>query len=1234
MRNRRQFAKNQQNVQEETPEAYPSGRTADISIFDTPTVQIPAMPIGNVQTTSVEDASLERFAVSSIVDRTTASLPIVRADAAGNAHRSVWPSTVPITPPVRDTLAELKLRAREQVESYIRWLENNNSLQTSADAIQAYQNAAMEIKKVGNRNIRTFAPFREQISALRVITPMQVIILMLLILSWGVGFYFLHLTAIAITLGAVTLLYITGFVASGILSTNSFRGNSGEKIDEDIIRALDQIGIEWPSYTILCPLYKETAVVPQFVEAIKALEYPEKKLQVLLLTEEKDEETRAALYHTQLPAYFSILTVPEGEPQTKPRACNFGLMQARGQFVVIFDAEDKPEPYQLKKAVLTFANHGAELACVQAKLNYYNPDQNLLTRWFTAEYSTWFDILLPGLQRVGFSLPLGGTSNHFRTEVLRALGGWDAFNVTEDCDLGLRISQYGLKTAVLDSTTYEEATSRYKTWLFQRSRWNKGYLQTYLVHMRHPLRMVLQGHLRKFLSLQIIVGAWTLVLLLNPIMWGLTLTYIVFRPIQLYSELFPGPVLYAGAFCLIFGNFFYIYIHIVGCLRRKQYSLIKWVFLLPLYWILMSTAAYIAFYQLIVKPHYWEKTQHGNHLALSQHGQVGALQTNRLLEDRSVASSLPTVHVRAIGATLASTTQRVSAVRRNLLGQMGQRKIQRHGNLALLQDYWLIITLTVALAAGSATITYSFQHHLILIYNDAYSRLLLARAILDSATPGLAQLGGDWPPLPHLLMALFAWNDYLWQTGFAGSIVGLACYLISVAFIFFSARRITHNNGASFIGSLVFILNPNILYLQSTPLTEPVSWATFTIACYFMLAWVQDGKSKYLILSAIGTFLATLTRYDGWFLIAIFPIMIIIVDLLKRSSLRKIEGHLAVFLSLGSLGCMLWLLWDTIIFHDPLYFIRGPYSSRAQTASGKQGAVNALVARHMVIDIRLYSIDTVETLGIGVSVLLFLGLIIYLLRRWKSLDALAILVFLTPYVFYCAALYMGEVNMFSSTEPFYPLGIIPFSEGYHLFNGRFGSEMVIPAAIIIATLVPSLKFPNLFLRLSVYAWRGLLILFILAQSAWIASGGIISIIASSNPPFCVQTYAISVYLQEHYDRGYIFHAEVPFYISESEAGIDFKNVIYEGSGKLWLQALKNPASVADWVMFTPNDLVAQAVARDKDFAREYTLVATGTTTDATTIKLYHKNGLAPLPSRPISAYLAGEQQICTLSSTA
>jgi cellulose synthase/poly-beta-1,6-N-acetylglucosamine synthase-like glycosyltransferase len=652
--------------------------------------------------------------------------------------------TIPATPFPAALPDVVDPHKRDRLDKYAQWLQINNNLPASPQKTQAYQEAALEIKKIGKREVRTFAPFQERSSALQVITSSQLTVLALLGVCWMAGLLLLHIVVFTITLSILTTLYIFGFITSGILATKSFSGISGEHIDEGDITALDELGVEWPTYTVLCPLYKETAIVPQFVEAMKSLDYPAEKLQVLFLTEENDSETRAALYSMRLPAGFTVLTVPKGSPQTKPRACNFGLLQAKGQFIVIFDAEDKPEPYQLKKAVLAFANLGSEIACVQAKLNYYNTRQNLLTRWFTAEYSTWFDIMLPGLQQSSFSLPLGGTSNHFRTEVLRALGGWDAFNVTEDCDLGLRISQYGLKTAVLDSTTYEEATSRVKTWLFQRSRWIKGYLQTYLVHMRHPLQMLQQKHLRKFISLQIIVGAWTVVLLINPLMWALTLIYILLRPVHLYSLLFPGPILYMGAFCLIFGNFFYVYVHLIGCVRRKEHDLIKWVLLIPLYWVMMSISAYIAFYQLLVKPHYWEKTQHGNHLAPSAKAQAQLLTQHLGQDGSAVVVSMPTTRLFAVTvgrifkqtateAELGTTTQRVEAVRGVLSTRFERHKIKQKTHEPHTRDIWLMATIVISFIASVSTCIYYYLHNQILLYGDSHSHLGIARRLFDSS---------------------------------------------------------------------------------------------------------------------------------------------------------------------------------------------------------------------------------------------------------------------------------------------------------------------------------------------------------------------------------------------------------------------------------------------------------------------------------------------------------------------
>jgi len=241
---------------------------------------------------------------------------------------------------------------------------------------------------------------------------------------------------------------------------------------------------ELPVYTVLVPLYRETEVAAKVVRAVGALDYPQELLDVKLLLEADDPETIEACRAADLPGFVEIVIVPDGRPKTKPRACNHGLAGARGEFLVIYDAEDRPEPDQLLKAVAAFRRSDEETACLQAKLNYYNPDQSHLTRFFTLEYTTWFDLFLPGLHALGVPIPLGGTSNHFCTDVLRELGGWDPFNVAEDCDLGIRIHRAGYRTRVVDSTTWEEATAELGNWLRQRSRWVKGYLQTHLVHTR------------------------------------------------------------------------------------------------------------------------------------------------------------------------------------------------------------------------------------------------------------------------------------------------------------------------------------------------------------------------------------------------------------------------------------------------------------------------------------------------------------------------------------------------------------------------------------------------------------------------------------------------------------------------------------------------------------------------------------------------------------------------------
>lgn len=468
---------------------------------------------------------------------------------------------------------------------------------------------------------RPYVPHTElaiEKTAFSQVTRKQLGVLAVVALGFGLALIFNWFYTVIALISFLTGLYFLDLLFNLFLVGKSLNTSSEIDVSEsEIERASD---FEWPSYTVFCPLYKEWQVVPQFVEAMQAMDYPKDKLQVMLLLEEDDKTTISKVKKFDLPDYFDVVVVPHSMPKTKPKACNYGLLTATGDYSVIFDAEDIPDPLQLKKAVLAFEKLPADIVCVQAKLHYYNPTYNLLTRFFTAEYSLWFDLILPGLQSVNAPIPLGGTSNHFKTANLRELQGWDPFNVTEDCDLGMRIVKRGWKTGVINSTTMEEANSRPWNWVRQRSRWIKGYMQTYLVHLRDLnefMKLWPQPHIITF---NLVVGVKILALLINPLMWLLTISYYLFRPQvgPVIEEFFPGPVLYMGTFSLVIGNFFYLYTYMIAVSKRREFNLIKYVFLIPIYWLGMSWASWIALYEVFVKPHYWAKTVHGFHLDTSE----------------------------------------------------------------------------------------------------------------------------------------------------------------------------------------------------------------------------------------------------------------------------------------------------------------------------------------------------------------------------------------------------------------------------------------------------------------------------------------------------------------------------------------------------------------------------------------------------------------------------------------
>ncbi len=364
-----------------------------------------------------------------------------------------------------------------------------------------------------------------------------------------------------------------------------------------------------PTVSIIVALYRESDIAGRLVRRLARLDYPVDRLDVILAVEAGDHLTTDALARAELPPWMRIILVPEGEVKTKPRALNHALDHARGAIVGVYDAEDAPEPDQIRKVVARFQSSPPEVGCLQGILDYYNPRTNWLSRCFTIEYAGWFRLILPGIARLGLVVPLGGTTLFFRREVLEALGGWDAHNVTEDADLGLRLARHGYRTELIDTVTGEEANCRAVPWIKQRSRWIKGYMMTWAVHMRDPALLWRQLGPRAFLGVQVMFFGSFAQTLLAPLLWSFLIVPLGFAHPML-TALPPGAV------WTVFGIFILSELVNLGVgiagLRRSRHGLsLWWVPTMKLYFPLATVAAYKALVELVTRPFYWDKTSHG-----------------------------------------------------------------------------------------------------------------------------------------------------------------------------------------------------------------------------------------------------------------------------------------------------------------------------------------------------------------------------------------------------------------------------------------------------------------------------------------------------------------------------------------------------------------------------------------------------------------------------------------------
>jgi cellulose synthase/poly-beta-1,6-N-acetylglucosamine synthase-like glycosyltransferase len=530
-------------------------------------------------------------------------------------------------------------------------------------------------------------------NAERLLSMYQVIVaLLLLVAITAYGIVFGPLVFLQTAAGAVIVFYLLFIGLKLHVSWASVKSRAPEYR----IPSVSDPGL--PRYTVLVPVYREGNVITQLLKALSSMRYPSSKLEIIILLEPDDAETLAAVNRIALPENFRILVVPGAGPRTKPKACNAGYEQSNGDVLVIFDAEDRPDPDQLLRAVGAFrviSDHDPSVGCLQAQLAFWNPRGSWISSFYWADYVVHFQTLLAGLSRLDLIPPLGGTSNHFRMEALDAVarangawqfedahggrsiwGPWDPYNVTEDADLAFRLALAGFRIGLLDSQTYEEAPDAARKARNQRGRWLQGYMQTGLVHTRHPMRSMRRvGPLRYLTFITFILGT-PVSLLLNPIVWGVTILYIASRLAGdsgwpgFIDSLFPAPVYYVGMLVTVAGNLILYFQNLVIPLRRQQetrvrsqkpgqhplasylsaqeYGLTARLLLTPLWWAFTSLSAYRALRKLVIPSQrsHWDKTPHGH-----------ALATEAELEGSRVASPEPDPFAQLAGIQVLDTLE-------------------------------------------------------------------------------------------------------------------------------------------------------------------------------------------------------------------------------------------------------------------------------------------------------------------------------------------------------------------------------------------------------------------------------------------------------------------------------------------------------------------------------------------------------------------------------------------------
>lgn len=408
-------------------------------------------------------------------------------------------------------------------------------------------------------------------------------------LTFGIAFGW-----VVCVLVLATLLKLGAIFSNGLLKSN------GE---------IQHGPTDLPSFSIMVPLFQEPEITQHLIGQLGRLDYPRDRLEVCLIVESDDLSTQASLRQLNLPSWMRIVVVPDGRLRTKPRALNYAMNFAHGSIIGVYDAEDAPEPRQLRTVARVFSQSDSSVACVQGCLDYYNASSNWLSRCFALEYASWFRVILPGYARMGLVVPLGGTTLFFRRDVLKELGSWDAHNVTEDADLGVRLARRGYRTVFTSSVTLEEANARAWPWIKQRSRWLKGYAVTYAVHMRRPLALLRELGAWRFFGFQILFLGTLSQFLLAPMLWSvIVIPFGVAHPL---TTSLSGDQFFILTALFLIAAMVNLAASCLGAHRAGKRWLMKWAPTMFLYFPLGTLGALKGLSELVWKPFYWDKTDHG-----------------------------------------------------------------------------------------------------------------------------------------------------------------------------------------------------------------------------------------------------------------------------------------------------------------------------------------------------------------------------------------------------------------------------------------------------------------------------------------------------------------------------------------------------------------------------------------------------------------------------------------------